>query len=314
LATCLLRRVVVDFNGEQHSRRGQRTKTRNHNRTKAFAVGGVGLLLVLFDSGHPAIASIRLQPEAALKLQHLRKAAMSDRGPDAKENGLAGNGEGSIRDAIRQERRRISRDLHDHAGQYLVGIMLRLTALEQVSSDPSVRGAFAEIRRLLSRFGDELVAISAGELRGVPLSGELIPALAELAGQWERETGIPIRFHAEQATGIEPDDATTEMIFRIAQEALTNVAKHATKASQVNVRLEFAHEQVELSVEDDGEGLNSYHGEGRPIRRGGIINMHERLAERGGQLVVFSPPTGGTKVVAMVPARHGPNSSRTPTP
>ena len=239
---------------------------------------------------------------------------MSDRGPDANENALADNVEGSIRDAIRQERRRISRDLHDHAGQYLVGIMLRLTALEQVSSDPSVRGAFAEIRQLLSRFGDELVAISAGELRGVPLSGELIPALAELAGQWERETGIPIRFHAEQATGIEPDDATTEMIFRIAQEALTNVAKHATKASQVNVRLQFAPEQVELSVEDDGAGLNSYHGEGRPIRRGGIINMQERLAERGGQLVVFSPPTGGTKVVAMVPARHGPNSPGTPTP
>ena len=220
----------------------------------------------------------------------------------------------SIQDAIRQERRRISRDLHDNAGQYLVDIMLRLAALEQVSSDPSVRGAFAEIRQLLGRFGDELVAISAGEQRGVPLSGGLIAALAELTGQWEHETGIPIRFHAEQATGIEPDDATTEMIFRIAQEALTNVAKHATKASQVNVRLEFASEQVELSIEDDGAGLNSYHGEGRPIRRGGIINMQERLAERGGQLVVFSPPTGGTKVVAMVPVRNGPNSPRTPNP
>ena len=153
-----------------------------------------------------------------------------------------------------------------------------------------------------------------GEQRGVPLSGGLIAALAELTGRWENETGIPIRFHSEQATGIEPDDATTEMIFRIAQEALTNVAKHATKASQVNVRLEFASEQVELSIEDDGAGLNSYRGERRPIRRGGIINMQERLAERGGQLVVFSPPTGGTKVVAMVPVRYGPNSPRTPNP
>ena len=193
--------MVVDFNGEQHSRRGQRTKTRNYNRTKAFAAGGVGLLQVLFDSGPPAIVSIRLEPEAALKLQHLREAAMSDRGPDATENALADDGEGSIRDAIRQERRRISRDLHDHAGQYLVGIMLRLTALEQISSDPSVRGAFAQIRQLLSRFGDELAAISAGELRGVPLSGELIPALAELAGQWSAKRASPFVFTPNKRPG-----------------------------------------------------------------------------------------------------------------
>ena len=228
------------------------------------------------------------------------------------ENGLGNEGEDSIQDAIRKERQRISRDLHDHAGQYLVDIMLRLAALEQVSSDPSVRGAFAGIRQLLARFDDELVAISAGERRGVPASGGLIPALTQLTRQWERETGIPIGFHAEHATGIEPDDATTEMIFRIAQEALTNVAKHATKASRVNVRLEFTSERIELSIEDDGVGLNSSHGEGRPIRRGGIINMQERLAERGGQLVVFSPSAGGTKVVAMVPVRNGRDSPRSP--
>ena len=75
---------------------------------------------------------------------------MSDHRPDVSENGLADDGEDSIQDAIRQERRRISRDLHDNAGQYLVDIMLRLAALEQVSSDPSVSGAFAEIRQLLA--------------------------------------------------------------------------------------------------------------------------------------------------------------------
>ena len=254
----------------------------------------------------PLFASYKLVANRLLeRIQPSEKQAMSDQHPG--ESGLADNSEDSIRDAIRQERQRISRDLHDHAGQYLVDIMLRLAALEQVSSDPSVKGAFAGIRQLLARFDDELVAISAGELRGVPVGAELIPALTQLTGQWERETGIPIDFHAEQANGIEPDDATTEMIFRIAQEALTNVAKHATKASQVNVRLEFTSERIELSIEDDGVGLNSSHGEGRPIRRGGIINMQERLAERGGQLVVLSPPTGGTKVVAMIPVRNGLN-------
>ena len=208
-----------------------------------------------------------------------------------------------VQDAVRQERLRISRDLHDHAGQYLVGIALRLAALEQTMANSSTSGVFADIRQLLERFCDEMRAISAGERRGIPFGHHLIAALTKLTAQWERETGIAIGFHSECAARIAPDDATAEVIFRIAEEALTNVAKHAPNASHVRVRLEIAPKRVRLAIEDDGPGLDSFceSDDKRPVRRGGITNMQERLAERGGQLVISRPPTGGTTVLATVP-------------
>ena len=218
-------------------------------------------------------------------------------------NDLAALEFSAVQDAVQQERQRISRDLHDHSGQYLVGIALRLAALEQTIADPSTSHAFAELRQLLARFCHELRAISRGEHPGVPAGCDLTSSLIKLTAQWERETGIAVRFHTESAGAIEPDDATAEVIFRIAQEALTNIAKHATNASYVRFRLKFAPELVRLVIEDDGPGLHPCCGseDVRPVRRGGLTNMQERLAERGGQLVIDCPLTGGTKVVATVP-------------
>lgn len=208
----------------------------------------------------------------------------------------------SVQQAVQQERRRIARDLHDHAGQYLVGLALRLAALEQTIADTSNSSTFAELRQLLSRLGDELRAIAVGEHRGVPIGCQLTTALMMLSAQWECETGITVRFQSDRRDGVEPDDATTEAVFRIAQEALTNVAKHAANASCVFVRLELAPELATLVIEDNGPGFTSpCENHGRPARRGGISNMQERLAERGGQLVICCPPSGGTQLTATVP-------------
>jgi signal transduction histidine kinase len=215
----------------------------------------------------------------------------------------------AVQSAVRKERRRISRDLHDHAGQYLVGMALRLAALEQTIADPATSGAFAELRLLLDRFSQELRAISQGEQQGIPFGCDLAVALGNLSDQWEHETGIAVRFHSELIGNRRPaaDDATMEALYRIAQEALTNIAKHATNASHVSVRLAFTPEFISLAVEDDGPGLGLGRAdEGkRPLRSGGITNMQERLAERGGRLVICCAPTGGTSVVATVPIdRH----------
>ena len=152
--------------------------------------------------------------------------------------------------------------------------------------------AFAELRQLLDRFCDELRAISARRTPRHPLWLRPDCGACNLTVKWESETGIAVRFYSEQTGNrIEPDDATTEAIYRIAQEALTNIAKHATNASHVTVRLEFAPVQVKLAIEDDGPGLKLHRAgeDGRPVRRGGITNMQERLAERGGQLVICCP-------------------------
>ena len=85
------------------------------------------------------------------------RAAASPVAANAARNGLAALESGAVQDAaVWQERQRISRDLHDHAGQYLVGIALRLAALEQTIADPSTSHAFAELRQLLDRFCHEL--------------------------------------------------------------------------------------------------------------------------------------------------------------
>lgn len=233
---------------------------------------------------------------------------LAELGAGEAENGATLLDSTAVQDAIQQERRRISRDLHDHAGQYLVGMALRLAALEQMMiAGPVTSGAFAELRLLLDRFSQELRAISQGEHQGIPFGCDLTVALGNLTDQWERETGIVVGFHSELIGNRHTaDDATMEALYRIAQEALTNIAKHAN-ASHVSVRLAFAPEFISLAVEDNGPGLGfgRVDMEKRPLRSGGLTNMQERLAERGGQLVISCPPTGGTSVVATVPIdRH----------
>jgi signal transduction histidine kinase len=248
--------------------------------------------------------------EASERLAGGPSAPAAEPGAGETENGATLLASAAVQDAVQQERRRISRDLHDHAGQYLVGIALRLAALEQmIIAGPVASGVFAELRLLLDRFSQELRAISQGEHQGIPFGCDLTVALGNLTDQWEHETGIAVRFRSELIGNRHPaaDDATMEALYRIAQEALTNIAKHATNASHVSVRLAFTPEFISLAVEDDGPGLGFGRAdEGkRPLRSGGITNMQERLAERGGRLVICCPPTGGTSVVATVPIdRH----------
>lgn len=246
--------------------------------------------------------------EASERFADGPSVSLPELGSAEAENGATELSSAAVQNAVRKERRRISRDLHDHAGQYLVGMALRLAALERTIADPATSDAFAELRLLLDRFSHELRAISQGEYQGIPFGCDLTVVLGNLTDQWERETGIAVRFHSELIGNRHAlDDATMETLYRIAQEALTNIAKHATNASHVSVRLAFTPEFVSLVVEDDGPGLSFGRADKdkRPLRSGGITNMQERLAERGGRLVICCPPTGGTSVVAMVPiGRH----------
>jgi len=208
--------------------------------------------------------------------------------------------------AVKRERRRISRDLHDHAGQYLVGLSLRLAALEQSLADPKRSVAFAEMRGLLDRFCQELRSISQGGHQGIPFGSDLTVALRNLALQWQGETGTAVRFHHDVAGNkCTPDGATLEALYRIAQEALTNIAKHAASASQVSIKLTSSKKFISLAIEDNGPGLDFDNRGKQPLRLGGLANMQERLAERGGQLIICCPPRGGTSITATVPTeRH----------
>ena len=205
-----------------------------------------------------------------------------------------------------RDRRRIARGVHDHAGQYFVGIMLRLAALELLANDHDLRAALRELHTTVAKFRDELRAICAGERCGVPSGSSLMAALADLIPQWEREVGIAARFDREVLDSGELDDETAEVIFRVVQEALTNVAKHASQASQVSVRLHLKRQldrrMLSLEIEDDGLARSAQEAPCPTVGpHNGIIGMRERVAELGGHFDVRHRVGKGTRVVAMIP-------------
>jgi two-component system NarL family sensor kinase len=157
---------------------------------------------------------------------------------------------------------------------------------------------------------------TAGQLNGVlgevrRISHDLRPAilddlglaaaLAHLAHEWEDHAGIPITFHADGNTDGLPDVANT-VLFRIAQEALTNIARHA-KANQITIHLDGKlhrnKQQVSLTVRDNGVGFDVDKIDGNPQRGIGLRNMVERLEAVGGQLKLNSS-AAGTTVLATI--------------
>ena len=206
---------------------------------------------------------------------------------------------------LKRERHRIARDLHDHVGQYIVGVMLRLAAIERRIEDADLRMELSELRPTLLRFTDELKAITHGI--NLPTGAELIPALSDMISRWESVALIETRFEHEPEGGVETDSSTTEVIFRVVQEALTNIAKHASDATLVTVRLSFTASEIVLTIEDDGRGFvgspDMYNDCDRVHH--GIAGMRERVDEVGGKFKIRSPVNHrGTCVVVTIPLTH----------
>ncbi|MDZ5696485.1 sensor histidine kinase [Chelativorans sp. M5D2P16] len=208
----------------------------------------------------------------------------------------------AVEEAIAQERLRIARDVHDHVGQHLVGITLRLAALEYRIQNPTLRASLSELRTIVGRFGEELKALSVGERCGVPSGATLFSALERLIGDWERGTGIRIEFDCRTGEDLVPSEAVAEAVYRVVQEALTNVAKHALTARRVTVRLTQHGRTLRLRIEDDGRGAGAPPAANSRRRGGwGIIGMRERVAALGGTLDVRRRAQRGMSVLANIP-------------
>jgi signal transduction histidine kinase len=205
-------------------------------------------------------------------------------------------------DPVARERQRIARDLHDNAGQYLVGIALRLKVLELSSRDLAVRDSITHIRGMLSRFGEELRATCDGNRGGIPKASSLVSAVESLVSEWQRDTGISVFFEYEIKEGAEIDDDEAEAVFRIVQESLTNVAKHAASASRVDVRLRVTRSRIRLEVADSSIKKETLSDACCCIPNGGkgISGMRDRVSELGGQLWVRHTPGKGAQLVAII--------------
>jgi signal transduction histidine kinase len=195
--------------------------------------------------------------------------------------------------AQEEERARISRDLHDDLGQILTGLRLQLTTLDRVL--PADAPGRTQVGAALAAVdaGVEQVRRLAHGLRPAALDGLGLPAaLKAHAESWAQAAGLGLEL---ELAPVEPPAGVAEVIFRVAQEALTNVARHA-RAQRVRIACGPADDGWRLVVQDDGRGF-------QPGRSGGLglVGARERAEQAGGYLDAEAGEHGGVRLTLWLP-------------
>jgi two-component system, NarL family, sensor histidine kinase DevS len=194
------------------------------------------------------------------------------------------------------ERRRLARELHDETGQALTSILLGLKHVEEAKSPEEAR---SQATRLRDQVVETLQKVRrlAVELRPSALDDfGLTPALERLTEAFQEQSGIEVHIQANLDAARLPGEVETAL-YRIVQEALTNVAKHA-EATRVSVVVTRRGNSVTAVIEDDGHGFGAGGGGGDGL---GLVGMKERVGLLGGRLAIESTEGAGTTVVAEVP-------------
>jgi signal transduction histidine kinase len=208
------------------------------------------------------------------------------------------------RDSVRRvveaqelERARLARELHDETGQALTSILLGLKPLERTAESAEARTALESVRELvISTLQD--VRRLAVELRPSALDDfGLVPAVERLTETFREQSGLRVDLETQLGEERLPSEAETTL-YRVIQEALTNVVKHSA-AKRVSILLQRKNSAVVAVVEDDGAGFDPSDTRADAI---GLSGMRERVSLAGGRLQVESSPGAGTTVVAEVPS------------
>lgn len=210
---------------------------------------------------------------------------------------------GQVIRAQEDERNRIARELHDDTAQILFAQLLRLTGMK-ASPHQAVRATAAELEEMTVE-AIEGVRRLALELRPPSLDDlGLRDALDGLAQRFSDQLGFAVQFSTSGDRGRLPSEIEL-VLYRVAQEALTNVAKHA-RASRASIELDKQRDTAAVVVRDDGRGFaleSQARSDGRAL---GLFGMEERLALVGGTLDIDSRVPGGTRVRGRVPLRSRP--------
>jgi signal transduction histidine kinase len=207
---------------------------------------------------------------------------------------VAGDALRRVVEAQELERRRLARELHDQTGQELTSVLLGLKAVEEAQSDAERVEALAAVREQVVETLHDVRRLAV-ELRPKALDDfGLVPALERLRDTFAEQTGMRVDLESRLRERLAADVETA--LYRIVQEALTNIVKHA-QASAVSIVLARQGGVVTALIEDDGRGF-SPDGGGEGL---GLLGMGERLALLGGKLKVESSPGSGTTIVAEVP-------------
>jgi signal transduction histidine kinase len=199
--------------------------------------------------------------------------------------------------AVLRERERLARDLHDSLGHALVALSVQLEAIQRLYRvDPEQASAQVDEMKALTRSSMEALRRSIAGLRAPSLEAPLRPALQALCVDFGQRTGLEVTCQIDEAADqLRP--ALAETLWRVTQEALTNVEKHA-RARSVDVSLECEPSAVTLRVMDDGVGLSP--GAESIPNRFGLRGMRERVEGLGGTLILDGTK-GGTLIKARLP-------------
>ncbi|WP_322798360.1 ATP-binding protein [Thermoflexus sp.] len=204
-----------------------------------------------------------------------------------------------ILQAQEEERARIARELHDEAAQWLTSLLIRQRLLIR-ALPPEMRPEIEEIQHMTAAALEHLRRI-AMELRPAILDDlGLVEALRWQAEEFQKQTGLPVTLQIQGR--IERLSREIELaLYRVGQEALTNIARHA-RATRVEIHLNCGGDHLELTISDDGIGFDPEAVRKSRPRSLGLIGMAERLSLVGGILEIESAPGKGTRVRARVPA------------
>jgi len=207
------------------------------------------------------------------------------------------------RDALRRvvggqelERRRLARELHDETGQALTSILLGLRAVDEAGSGDDVRTAVSDLRELVVATLQDVRRLAV-QLRPKALDDfGLVPALGHLAQTFSETSGIAVDLEAQLGEERLPSEVETTL-YRIVQEALTNVVKHA-EAQKVSILLVRRKGSATAVIEDDGRGFDPSAASADSL---GLQGIRERAELHDGRLTVESAPGSGTTLVVEVP-------------
>jgi len=246
---------------------------------------GIGALLALATTRHV----LRLARDADLRYRQVVHAQRELKELSAR-----------LVEAQEQERRAISRELHDEVGQSLSALLMELGNLGSVApGDAELRRHLESIRKL-AESSVSVVRNMALLLRPSMLDDlGLVPALQWQAREISKRTGMAVAVDAASVADDLPEEHKT-CIYRVVQEALNNCARHALAR---NVRIQVVQEsaRIRLSVHDDGKGFDSSH-----VRGLGLLGMEERVSHLGGRFHVQSEPGRGAELRIEIPLASRP--------
>ncbi len=264
----------------------------NKGNNKVFANDDINLLRGVARNASISIAK-------SLAYEKLRKTEYRLRSSESELRNLAAQ----IQYARESERQSIAREVHDELGQLFTGINLNISLLIELleqTEKPAITEILDELNSVQEfvKKGIQAVRDISSSLRSYVLDHlGLIPAVQEYCREIERISNITCNFSSDLET-FNLDDERNVALFRIIQEALTNVIRHAD-ASLIDVRIYQANDNLGISISDNGKGMSS--GSESLSNSMGILGMKERTIFVGGKLNIDSAPDKGTCITLLIP-------------